>query len=443
MGVDFALCRETCSVPGVNDEVTPKAPGALQRLRGWGQRLAAAVRSGFAPKSAPPAPGANGALGRLLAESRAARGGERSARERAQQIAALYRGADAEARAAILGQIAHAFMPERTALDAALAAMRDAADDLARGHAEAQLRIALDAPRARFFAQFNLLPEGVKFLVDLRADLLSFLEHAPALEVLRVELDALLQSWFDPGFLELRRITWQSPALVLEKLIAYEAVHRIESWEDLKNRLDLDRRCYAFFHPRMPNEPLIFVEIALSKGLPERVQLLLDAAAPIGEIRAADTAVFYSISNAQKGLRGISLGNLLLKRVIADLQKDLPWLKTFATFSPIPGFRRWLAKQPGAVDETQREPLLKLCARYLVQEKANGLPVDPVAQFHLHNGASVDRIFWEADASERGLAQSFGMMVSYRYELADVDRNHEEYSASGQVAAARRVLRLL
>jgi hypothetical protein len=213
--------------------------------------------------------------------------------------------------------------------------------------------------------------------------------------------------------------------------------------DDLKHRLDLDRRCYAFFHPRMPDEPLIFVEIALAKGLPANVQELLDAQAPIGEIRAADTAVFYSISNAQKGLRGISLGNLLLKRVIADLQKDLPWLKTFATFSPIPGFRRWFAAQAGAIEETAREPMLKLCARYLLREKANGLPLDPVAQFHLHNGASVDRIFWAADASERGLAQSCGMMVSYRYELAEVDRNHEEYLASGQVAAARRVLRLL
>ncbi len=427
----------------MNEDATRRAPGALERLRGWGQRLAAAVRSGFAPAGDAP-----GEIERLLAESRAPRGGERSARERAQRIAALYRGAEPEARAAILGHIARAFMPERAALDAAVAAMRAAADEVARGHAEARLRIALDAPRAKFFAQFNLLAEGVKFLVDLRADLLAFLEHEPALDVLRVELDGLLERWFDPGFLELTRITWQSPALVLEKLIAYEAVHRIESWDDLKNRLDRDRRCYAFFHPRMPNEPLIFVEIALAKGLPASVQELLDPQAPIGEVRAADTAVFYSISNAQKGLRGISLGNLLLKRVIADLQKDLPWLKTFATFSPIPGFRRWLARAEPALAQAEpgeqtREPLLKACARYLVQEKSDGLPLDPVAQFHLHNGASIDRIFWAADASERGQAQSYGMMVSYRYELADVDRNHEAFLESGQVAAARRVLRLL
>jgi malonyl-CoA decarboxylase len=408
------------------------------------------VRSGLAPARAPrAATGPAGELEKLLAEWRAPRGGEMSARERAQRIAALYRGAGPEERAAILGHIGSAFMPEREAVDAAVAAMREAVDDIERGHAEARLRIALDAPRAKFLAQFNLLPEGVKFLVDLRADLLAFIEREPALDVLRVELDGLLESWFDPGFLELRRITWQSPALVLEKLIAYEAVHRIESWEDLKNRLDRDRRCYAFFHPRMPNEPLIFVEIALAKGLPESVQVLLDEQAPIGEVRKADTAVFYSISNAQKGLRGISLGNLLLKRVIADLQRDLPWLTTFCTLSPIPGFRRWLERaapalaRDGAPEEALREPLLEACARYLVQEKAGGLPIDPVAQFHLNNGANVDRIFFMADASERGLAQSCGLMVSYRYDLDAVDRNHEEFLGSGRVAAAKRVLRLL
>ena len=430
----------------MNREATPA--GILGRLRGWGQRLAAAVR--LAPARAPRAAmGPVGELAPLLADARSPRGGERLARERAQRIAALYRGAGREERAAILGHIARAFMPERAAVDAAVAAMREAADDVARGHAEAQLRIALDAPRAKFFAQFNLLPEGVKFLVDLRADLLAFLEQEPALDVLRVELDDLLERWFDPGFLELTRITWQSPALLLEKLIAYEAVHRIESWEDLKNRLDRDRRCYAFFHPRMPNEPLIFVEIALAKGLPESVQVLLDPRAPIGEVRDADTAVFYSISNAQKGLRGISFGNLLLKRVIADLQKDLPWLKNFCTLSPMPGFRRWLQgaapelARDGKPEESLREALLKHCARYLVQEKKGGQPLDPVAQFHLHNGASVERIFWRADASERGLAQSCGLMVSYRYDVEAVDRNHEEFLSSGQVAAAKRVLRLL
>lgn len=396
--------------------------GFLGQLRAW---MAAALGRRRLPEGAPDE------LERLLAECRDGGGGEISVRERAARFAAAYRAAGREARAAILALISHEIVPDARALEAALDAMD--AGDL---RAEAALRKALDAPRAKFFAQFNLLPEGVKFLVDLRADLLAFLEREPALEVLRVELDQLLESWFDPGFLELRRITWQSPALVLEKLIAYEAVHRIESWDDLKNRLDRDRRCYAFFHPRMPNEPLIFVEIALSKGLPESVQLLLDPAAPVGEAQAADTAVFYSISNAQKGLRGISLGNLLLKRVIADLQKDLPGLKVFATLSPIPGFRRWLERT--APGEHERERLEQLCARYLVEGKA-----DPVSQFHLANGARLDGIFWGADASERGQAQSLGMMASYRYDPDEVDRNHDEFLKTGRVIASKRVLRLL
>jgi malonyl-CoA decarboxylase len=457
--------------------------GALGRLSQWSRRLAANVFPGRdAAKADAEADWLLDELELLLEESRAQRGGEISARNRAQRIAAIYRAADAARRTAILNTIRTEFTPDREALDGALAAMRSASGDAERGHAEAQLRIALDAPRAKFFAQFNLLPDGVKFLVDLRADLLEFLGREPSLEVLRVELDGLLESWFDPGFLELRRITWQSPAVLLEKLIAYEAVHAIESWDDLRNRLDLDRRCYAFFHPRMPNEPLIFVEIALMKGLPPGVQVLLDQRAPVQDIRTADTAVFYSISNAQKGLRGISLGNLLLKRVIEDLRDDLPWLRTFATLSPLPGFRKWLDKSlaaglalpekvaaklaealgqahPGTVlvdalarpewtqeaktAEALREPLEQLCARYLLQEKAGGHPLDPVAYFHLNNGARVNRLFWLADVSLRGLMQSYGMMVSYRYDLSEVEQNHEEFLRSGRIAAARRVKRLI
>lgn len=464
-----------------------QAPGplsALERLRYWWQRLAAAVFPAAGESEA------QRALARLieqvrplLEESRTRRGGEVSARKRAAAFAALYREADPAQRAAILALITREFAPDRAALESAIAAMQHAADTSELSRAEAQLRVALDAPRARFFSQFNLLPEGVKFLVDLRADLLELLAREPALEVLKVELDGLLESWFDPGFLKLERITWQSPALVLEKLIAYEAVHPIESWNDLRNRLDTDRRCYAFFHPRLPDEPLIFVEIALARGFPASVQLLLDQAAPLQDPRQADTAVFYSISNTQKGLRGVSLGNLLLKRVIEDLKRDLPRIKVFATLSPLPGFRRWLdaalaarrallpaaeiAKFAAAIghpepataiadalarpewptdpklSEALREPMEKLCARYLLREKNGAQALDPVAHFHLNNGARINRLLWLADTSERGMRQSYGMMVSYRYELAEVDENHERFVNSGKIAAARRIERLL
>ncbi len=463
---------------------TPNPLSAFERLRHWWQRLAATVLPGAGAAEADHATSRLlGEVKPLLEECRAQRGGEISARDRAERIAAIYRGASLVQRAAILDLITHEFAPNRDELEQAIVAIQAAANDAELSRAEARLRVALNAPRAKFFTQFNLLPEGVKFLVDLRADLLAALPQAPALEVLKVELDGLLESWFDPGFLELRRITWYSPALVLEKLIAYEAVHPIQSWNDLRNRLDTDRRCYAFFHPRLPNEPLIFVEIALTRGLTGSVQLLLDQGAPVQDPRTADTAVFYSISTTQKGLRGVNLGNLLLKRVIEDLRHDLPRLAVFATLSPLPDFRKWLdqalaekrALLPAAeagklaealghpdpatalaaalarpewpadtrLGEALREPMEKLAARYLLQEKSGPQPLDPVAHFHLNNGALVSRIYWLADTSAHGMDQSYGMMVSYRYEPSDVEKNHERFLHDGHIAAARRVSRLL
>lgn len=463
---------------------TPNPLSALERLRISWQRVAASLVAGLGAGATDRATARLlTELQALLEECRAQHVGDVSARSRAERLAACYCGANARQRAAILNLITRELAPDRHALEGAMAAMQAATGYVELSRAEARLRAALEAPRARFFAQFNALPDGVKFLVDLRADLLALLPGEPALEVLHVELNGLLQSWFDPGFLELRRITWHSPALLLEKLIAYEAVHPIESWGDLRNRLDTDRRCYAFFHPRLPDEPLIFVEIALLKGMPGSVQQLLDQRAPVQHPRAADTAVFYSISNAQKGLRGVSFGNLLLKRVIEDLERDLPWLRVFATLSPLPGFRRWLDQalaekrrllpaeqigrlaealrhpEPASVladtlarpgwpgdpklSEALRKPMEKLCARYLLQEKSGTQPLDAVAQFHLNNGARVNRLYWLADVSERGMRQSYGMMASYRYSLAEVDSNHEGFLNDGHIAAARRVLRLL
>ena len=463
---------------------TPSPLSAFERMQHWWKRLAAAVLPGAsADESGRADMRILARIRPLLEESRAQRGGEASARVRAERIAAIYRGANPAQRVEILDLITREFAPQREALETAIATMQAAANDAELSRAEARLRVALNAPRAKFFTQFNLLPEGVKFLVDLRADLLDALPKAPALEVLKVELDGLLESWFDPGFLELRRITWNSPALVLEKLIAYEAVHPIQSWNDLRNRLDTDRRCYAFFHPRMPNEPLIFVEIALTRGLPASVQLLLDQGAPVHDSRTADTAVFYSISNTQKGLRGVSLGNLLLKRVIEDLRTDLPRLTVFATLSPMPGFRKWLerahaeksaplpeaeaVKFAGALGHPEpvnalrdalarpewpsdprlsqvlREPMEKLAARYLLQEKSDRHPRDPVAHFHLSNGALVSRLYWLADTSTHGMDQSYGMMVSYRYEPSEMEENHERFVRDGHIATARRVQKLL
>ncbi len=334
--------------------------------------------------------------------------------------------------------------------------------------------------------QFNSLPEGIKFLVDLRAELLPLARKDPKLASLEDDLKMLLTTWFDIDFLELRRITWDTASgALLEKLIAYEAVHPIESWDDLKNRLDYDRRYFAYFHPRMRDEPLIFVEVALVNGIADNVQSLLDPKAPVQNPANADTAIFYSISNAQRGLVGISFGNFLIKRVVDQLSHEFPNLKSFATLSPIPGFRRWLmatitkgdaglllpsehkainalAGSRGAkgwlktmlsapdgwgkeqVSKVLRPLLTRLCARYLVNEKRDdGMALDPVANFHLSNGARVERINWMADRSRKGAEQSFGLMVNYLYDVAKIEANHEAYRTSGRIATSSSIKGLL
>lgn len=406
-------------------------------------------------------------------------GGEVSARQRAQRLGETYQRLDEAGRHAFLRLIATGFGPDPARVARAHEQYQKAIGTPAQWEAEARLWSALRSPRTRILTQFNALPQGVRFLVDLRVDLLRLLQEDPELASLDRELEFALSSWFDVGFLELQRITWNSPAALLEKLIQYEAVHTIHSWTDLKNRLDSDRRCYGFFHPRMPDEPLIFVEVALTDHLAGNVQELLDIDAPVFDTRSADTAIFYSISNTQDGLRGVSFGNFLLKRVIDDLKKDLPQLKQFATLSPLPQLRRWAEQTPAAWEQAflpgdleriarltgcapspeavcallsghdwvaqprlQRvlqAPMTRLAARYLLTARTRDRLYDPVARFHLGNGARVERLNFLADNSVKGLAQSYGMMVNYLYDPDAIEENVEALLREGRITASSSV----
>jgi malonyl-CoA decarboxylase len=417
-----------------------------------------------------------------LQECAEGRGGEISTRQRAARLAETYLRLDEAGRRAVLKMIALEFGPDPARVNAAHKAYQAAVGTPDQWDAEAQLRAAMRSRRLRILTQFNAIPQGVKFLVDLRADLLRFVADDPQLKPLDRELEARLSAWFDVGFLELQRITWSSPAALLEKLVEYEAVHEIRSWDDLKNRLDSDRRCYAFFHPRMPLEPLIFVQVALLEDLADDVQRLLDIEAPLTDASKATTAIFYSISATQTGLRGVSFGNFLLKRVVEDLQRDFPRLKTFATLSPIPGLVRWAQRNPQelaaaitpsdwkrlaaagiedadsprlarileatpewtedeALARALRDPLLKLAARYLVHANRDGKPVDAVARFHLGNGARVERLNWLADTSAKGLGQSWGIMVNYLYDPDRIETNLEAFASEGRIDASAAVKR--
>ncbi|NIB41688.1 malonyl-CoA decarboxylase [Pseudomaricurvus alkylphenolicus] len=325
---------------------------------------------------------------------------------------------------------------------------------------------ALEAPRQHLFRRINMAPEGTSTLVAMRRDLLGLLKEDASFKPVNEDLKHLLSSWFNRGFLSLQAIDWKTPALILEKLIAYEAVHEMDGWDDLRRRLASDRRCFAFFHPALPEEPLIFVEVALVNGLADNVQTLLEAPErPLDD--QVDTAIFYSISNCQEGLTGISFGNFLIKQVVMELQAELPQLKQFATLSPIPGFRTWLRAQLGedssplinaddrALIEALNDPqwylqqssemqslLMRLCAQYLCLAKRAEQPRDPVARFHLGNGARLERLNWQGDLSENGLAQSYGILVNYQYDLPTVEKNHEEFVNQGTVAASDVVTRL-
>lgn len=331
-----------------------------------------------------------------------------------------------------------------------------------------ELRKAIESPCKRLFRRLNVVPGGTSSLVKLRGDILHVLPGRPDLQRLDTELKQLLIAWFNRGFLSLQRIDWDSPASVLEKFIEYEAVHEISGWEDLRSRLKPDRRLFAFFHPAMPSDPLIFVQIALGKGRANAIEPLIGSERQVLESADADTATFYSISNCHKGLQGISFGNFLIKQVAAELRMELPHIRRFETLSPVPGFRRWVkdmladrldhsmpgedledirALVTGDGETTSDEPdasesCVRLCAHYLLNEKGGSHPADPVARFHLGNGALLDRIHWAADESDAGKSRSFGIMVNYVYEPGEIENRHELYFAEGRIAASPTVRKL-
>lgn len=297
---------------------------------------------------------------------------------------------------------------------------------------------AVEPDRQELIRRLNQIPGATEMLVRMRADLLRLGGKDHALQALDQDFRHLFVSWFNRGFLVLRPISWESPAHILEKIIAYEAVHEIASWEDLRRRLvPGDRRCFAFFHPAMPDEPLIFVEVALTSEIPGSIQdLLAEDREPI-TAEKAKTAVFYSISNCQEGLAGISFGNSLIKQVAADLAAELPGLKTFVTLSPIPGLTRWLVAEDIPFAEASEKQLRQLAAHYLLAAKrSDGQPLDPVARFHLGNGAQVHAVHAEADISEKGRVQSAGVMVNYLYDLGKVAQNHERFASQQEIAAS-------
>ncbi len=412
-------------------------------------------------------------------------GGEVSARNRAAQLAGQYLDFSPEERLVFLKLLNDEYGPDLDEVEKAIGALRRVEDNADKERLLRNLRQALEPGRVRLLRQFNMFQSGARFLVALRKELLELLKDHPDLKSLESDVQQLLATWFDVGFLELQKITWNSPAALLEKLGRYEAVHPVRSWLDLKNRLESDRRCFAFFHPCMEDEPLIFIEVALTKGLAENIQTLLDEKQERVDPDDADTAIFYSISNTQRGLDGIGFGSFLIKQVVDQLQQEHPNLRHFATLSPIPGFCRWLDSQldkeepalpaharkalrsldkerPLAeilrttlakprwhqdrnVAEAIRPALLALCAEYLLNAKRKDgkRALDPVAHFHLTNGARMQRLRWLADTSTKGMTKSAGMMINYLYRLERIERFHEDYSGEGKINASSTIKSLL
>jgi malonyl-CoA decarboxylase len=388
--------------------------------------------------------------------------GEATAMAHADEIVRLYAELSEDERRAYQLFLTRNFVPEPERLKSAAEAYLTAPSP----EAVARLTLAAEPLRQELIRRINVAPGGTALLVAMRAELLSAIHEQPELKPLEQDLHHLLLSWFNRGFLELKRIDWNTSAALLEKLIAYEAVHEIRGWDELRRRLAPDRRCFAFFHPMLPGEPLIFVEIALCQGLASRIGPLLSVSTPPDDVAKADTAIFYSISNCQTGLRGISFGNFLIKQVIEELRSELPRIKRFATLSPVPTFKRWLAEQSalngestllpedrarlnghtstnGDADAAMKLALERLLAIYLTSANGGKGPQDPVARFHLGNGARLERINWGANDSSRGVGESLGMMVNYLYQPDMIEANHEQFATLGRVAHSSEVADLL
>lgn len=390
--------------------------------------------------------------------------GEASGTAMAREVLDIYRELDAAGRRAFFEALVRDFGPDRERLAQAIEKWRaKPADEDASA-----LHFASEPRRQELIRRLNRAPGGTSDLVAMRADLLGMMNGHTDLAALDRDVSHLLSSWFNRGFLVLRRIDWSTPANILEKIIRYEAVHEISDWDDLRRRIDpVDRRCYAFFHPAMVDEPLIFVEVALTETIPGAIAPLLAVDRQYLPIEKARTAVFYSISNTQRGLGGISFGSFLIKQVVEELRRETPKLDTFVTLSPVPGFMPWLKQDKDLPLSDEDREIIKrlddpkwfenpettaqlrgviepLAAHYFLKARTpKGKLIDSVARFHLGNGARLERINWLGDLSPKGLRESAGVMVNYLYRLDDIEKNHEAYANDGEVVASSAVKKLL
>jgi malonyl-CoA decarboxylase len=389
--------------------------------------------------------------------------GEASGTAMAREVLDRYHHLDKIGRLSFFGGLARNYGPDRERLAQAIETWRAQPND----DDASDLHFASEPRRQELIRRLNRAPGGTGELVAMRADLLDLVNGDKDLAALDRDIVHLLASWFNRGFLVLRRIDWSTPANILEKIIRYEAVHQIRDWDDLRRRIDpIDRRCYAFFHPALVDEPLIFVEVALTESIPGAIAPLLAEDRQLVPVERARTAVFYSISNTQRGLGGISFGNFLIKQVVEELRRELPKLENFVTLSPVPGFMRWVKQaddvpvtdegrallerleKPDWFESTEVTPLRSvlepLAAYYFLKARTSkGRLIDSVARFHLGNGARLERINWLGDLSPKGLRESAGFMVNYLYRLEDIEKNHEAYANQGTVAASSAVKKLL